>query len=153
MFLMQGIGDIIVRAKTIYNGVHLFRNEIIYDSQNEWNYRDSAGYSQPGLNSNGDFALPYYLKTKLSINSFRINGYIQNSQTLSKNYNAILTYGLRSNWWSFNNENVISPRVQFSFEPNRLYNRNIVTQKLEKENSKRLGNKGCLWLVLSTTFL
>ena len=112
------------------------QNEIIYDSQKEWNYRDSAGFSQPGLSSNGDFALPYYLKTKLSINSFRINGYIQNSQTLSKSYNAILTYGLRSNWWSFNNENVVSPRIQFSFEPNRLFNRNIVAQKLNKKPRK-----------------
>ncbi len=112
------------------------QNEIIYDSQKEWSYKDSAGFAQPSLNANGDFVLPNYLKTKLAINSFRLNGYIQNSQTINKNYNATLTYGIRSNWWSFNNENVISPRIQFSFEPNRLHNRNIINQKLDKKLKK-----------------
>jgi hypothetical protein len=36
-----------------------------------------------------------------------------------------ITYGIRSNWWSYNLENVISPRFQFSFEPNRTFNRSI----------------------------
>jgi hypothetical protein len=54
-----------------------------------------------------------------------MNGYLQNSQTLSKSYNATLTYGLRFNYWSYNLQIVVSPRVQFGFEPNRKYNRQV----------------------------
>lgn len=101
------------------------QTESIHDKLHEWYYDDSAGFSRPPIDSNGNFVLNSYLHTGLNLNTFRVNGYLQNSQTLNKDYNVKLTYGIRSNYWSYNQQNVISPRVQFAFEPNRKYNRRI----------------------------
>jgi hypothetical protein len=79
------------------------------------------------------FELNSFLSTKLGINSYRLNAYIQNTQILNKDYNVELTYGIRANYWSFNNETVVSPRFQFSFEPNRKFNRQLLgTDKTAK---------------------
>lgn len=152
---LRGIGYFINNARntleaTVFNTGHrgyynhkdgqwqwgcFIQNENIYDKLHEWNYRDSAGFAQPTLNANGDFVLPDYLNTKLTLSTFRINGYFQHTQLLNKTYNLIVTYGLRSNWWSYNLENVISPRLQFAFEPNRRYNRSeeVLKGKLKRK--------------------
>jgi hypothetical protein len=101
------------------------QNENIYDKLKEWNYLDSAGFAQPTLDSNGQIVLLDYLRTNLNLNTFRLNGYVQNTQVLNRDYNMVVTYGIRSNWWSFTNENVISPRFQFAFEPNKKHNKLI----------------------------
>ncbi len=98
------------------------QNENIYDKLKEWNYLDSAGFAQPTL-VNGQIVLLDYLRTNLNLNTFRLNGYVQNTQVLNRDYNMVVTYGVRSNWWSFTNENVISPRFQFAFEPNKKHNK------------------------------
>lgn len=101
------------------------QGERIQDNLNEWQYLDSLGFAKPSL-VNGEIVLNDYQRARNDLNSFRVNGYVQNSQMLNKAYNMRVTYGLRSNWWSYNNENVISPRAQFSFEPNRRHNRAIL---------------------------
>jgi hypothetical protein len=100
------------------------QTEQIYDRINEWQYQDSLGFAKPGTRD-GEFRLPEYISSNVALSSYRVNGYLQNAQTLHKASNMILNYGIRSNWWSYNNENVISPRVQFSFEPNRAHNRAV----------------------------
>lgn len=102
-----------------------FQTEKITDRLHEWNYDDSAGFSRPPITADGNFELNRYLSTRLSVLSNRVNAYVQNNQTVNKTYNASITYGLRANFWDFNNETVVSPRVQFSFEPNRKYNTQI----------------------------
>jgi hypothetical protein len=99
--------------------------ESIHDNLNEWQYIDSLGFSKPTL-IDGQIVLNDYQHAQNDLNSFRLSGYAQNSQMLNKAYNMRVTYGLRTNWWSYNNENVISPRAQFSFEPNRKHNRAIL---------------------------
>ncbi|MBU3662826.1 MAG: TonB-dependent receptor [Bacteroidetes bacterium] len=101
------------------------QTEKIKDKLHEWYYDDSSGFSRPPIDTNGNFELNSYLSTRLNLESYRMNGYLQNSQTLSKSYNATLTYGLRFNYWSYNQQIVVSPRVQFGFEPNRKYNRQV----------------------------
>ena len=103
-----------------------FQTESITDKLHEWYYDDSSGFSRPPLVGDSLFELNSFLSTRLGLNSYRINGYIQNTQVLNKDYNVELTYGIRANYWSFNNEAVVSPRFQFSFEPNRKYNRQIL---------------------------
>jgi hypothetical protein len=98
--------------------------EQINDNLNEWQYIDSLGFSKPTL-VNGEIELLDYQNAQNSLNSYRLNGYVQHSQVLQKSSNMRITYGIRSNWWSYNLENVISPRFQFSFEPNRTFNRSI----------------------------
>lgn len=104
-----------------------YQTERIHDKLNEWNYSDSLGFAQPSI-VNGEVVVKDYLSTNLSLYSYRLSGYVQNSQRLNKDYNVQLTYGLRTNWWSYNNENVVSPRVQLSFEPNKKHNRAVVSE-------------------------
>lgn len=108
-----------------------FQTEQITDRLHEWFYDDSAGFSRPVLVQDSLFELNSFLSTRLGISSYRINGYVQNSQTLNKAYNMQLTYGLRANYWSLNQEAVVSPRVQFSFEPNKVFNKRI-SDKISK---------------------
>ncbi|MES2690701.1 MAG: TonB-dependent receptor, partial [Bacteroidota bacterium] len=100
------------------------QGERITDKINEWDYKDSSDFSQPSQ-VNGQPVVLNYLNTQVNLNTHRFSGYIQNSQKLNRAYNIIATYGIRSNWWSYNNQNVISPRVQLSMEPNRKYNRAV----------------------------
>ncbi|MGZ3863054.1 MAG: TonB-dependent receptor [Bacteroidia bacterium] len=95
------------------------QEEIISDKLSEWNYLDSAGYSIPNNNPNS-VELPYVLKTKNNIQSARLMGYgeyIFNRQ-LKDTSVVTLTAGLRSNYWTFNTQNVISPRVTLAYDPN-----------------------------------
>lgn len=99
--------------------------ERIKDHMNEYYYNDSLGFAQPS-SADGPFVMNEYVAADNAVNSFRLSGYLQNAQTISKASNMIFSYGLRSNWWSYNKENVVSPRMQFSFEPNRRHNRAIL---------------------------
>jgi hypothetical protein len=99
--------------------------EQIHDKLNEWKYIDSLGFAQPSL-VDGQVVVNEYMASRNNLNSYRLSGYVQNSQMLNKANNMRLNYGLRTNWWSYNSENVVSPRVQFSFEPNRRHNRAIL---------------------------
>ncbi len=105
--------------------------ESIKDDLNEWQYLDSLGFSKPTL-VNGEIVLIDYQNAQNTLQSYRLNGYVQHSQMLYKPSNMRLTYGVRSNWWSYNQENVISPRVQFSFEPNRQHNKAAFGDKTAK---------------------
>ncbi len=140
-----GIGDYLNSARNqvdalVYNaghrGSYIWGNntiqwgaqvqmEQIKDVWHEWYYNDSLGFAQP-TSVNGSFVMKDYSDANNTVNSYRLSGYAQNAQLLDKSSNMMFTYGIRSNWWSFNNENVISPRFQFSFEPNRKNNRAIL---------------------------
>ncbi len=109
--------------------------ESIDDKQNEWRFLDSLGFAKPGL-SNGEIVMEEYIYGNNAIQSYRLSGYVQNAQTIQKASNMKLSYGIRTNWWSYNNENVVSPRMQFSFEPNRAHNR-AVSGKLKEGNARK----------------
>ena len=116
-------GRYIGKNSTLQWGVG-FKNEQISDRLKEWRYNDSSEYNITTINTQGKPAivLDEFLKANIDIQSYRINGYIQNSQYINKASNTRVTYGLRTNYWSYNQENVISPRMQFSWEPNKKYN-------------------------------
>lgn len=111
--------------------------EQIHDKLNEWHYIDSLGFAQPSL-VNGNIVMNEYISARNSLNSYRLSGYVQNSQLLNKVNNMRLNYGVRTNWWSYNSENVISPRMQFSFEPNRRHNKSIIIGDQKGELKKDL---------------
>jgi hypothetical protein len=108
---------------TIKNGELLwglkFQHEIINDKLGEWNFIDSAGYSIP----QGDpllVELRDVIKTKINLQSNRVMAYTQyvyKKQLRDSSYFSF-TGGVRSNYWSLNNDNVVSPRLTFSYEPN-----------------------------------
>lgn len=107
--------------------------ENINDFWHEWNYNDSAGYSVP-FNFGDSIFLNYFVRATNQISSQRVSGHIQNSTMIAPASNMRLTYGIRSNYWSLNNQNVISPRVQFSFEPNRAYNLRQSNDSLKRKD-------------------
>lgn len=117
-------------------GVKLQYEDII-DRYKEWELIDSAGYNVP---HNG--GLEYFLDTtrpngliavrgnpdsiklfesfdsRAAINSVRLTAYIERSQLIRKWDNDFyLNLGLRTHYWTFNNQNVLSPRASFSWRP------------------------------------
>ena len=96
-----------------------FQHEIINDKLGEWNFIDSAGYSIP----QGDpliVELRDVIKTKINLQSNRVMAYTQYifKKQLRDSSFFSFTGGVRSNYWSLNNDNVVSPRLTFSYEPN-----------------------------------
>lgn len=94
-----------------------FQMEMIDDRLSEWQRQDSAGYSIP---YNGEQVnISYSLKSTNSLNTWRNSGYIQDTWDLSGDSNKItMTIGVRYNYWSYNKNFNVSPRLQFSFKPN-----------------------------------
>ena len=133
-------GKYIRRNATLQWGLG-FKNEQITDRLKEWRYNDSSEYNITTINNQNkpEIILDEFLKANINIQSYRVNGFIQNSQYLSKVSNTKITYGLRTNYWNFNQENVVSPRLQFSWEPNKKYNDStkFATNNLDSIVTKR----------------
>lgn len=102
-----------------------YQHEIIKDRISEWQRVDSAFYSvptnfgtpgQPGNQS--DFVLNYQMKTKADINSNRYTAFAQNTWTLDGDSTALsFTAGVRFQYWDYNKQFIVSPRVSISYKP------------------------------------
>ncbi len=93
-----------------------FQLEKISDKISEWEWRDSAGYSLPF--SDKMVKLYYNMKAETSLTSLRTTAFFQ--ETYKKNFEAgffTVTGGLRANYWTFNNELLVSPRFSIAFFP------------------------------------
>jgi hypothetical protein len=93
-----------------------YQREMIEDRVNEWERTDSAGYTIPYFDDRIEFGR--VLKSRVNLNSHRINGYFQDSWRINDEKRMTLTYGARFTYWTVNNEFVASPRMQFSYKPN-----------------------------------
>ncbi len=90
--------------------------EIINDRINEWEWRDSMGYSMPNLPQ--EMALYYALKSRTNMHSGRVQAYAQDSYRWhTDNGDVMLTGGMRLNWWSYTHEVLPSPRVSVAWMP------------------------------------
>jgi hypothetical protein len=104
-----------------------YQYEEIIDELSEWDLIDSAGYSvpqppqRPGQTPNRPIELQLFnaYRAENTLQSNRLMSYIQRSfrWTDSSETKYTLTGGLRTNYWSLNEETVISPRVNFSWQP------------------------------------
>jgi len=96
-----------------------YQHEIITDNLSEWQNIDSAGYSLPQTNSEF-LELKEVIKQKINLQSDRFMGYYQNHWSWngkdSSEYR--LTVGARANYWTLNNQLLMSPRGTFSYKPN-----------------------------------
>lgn len=109
-----------------------YQHEDITDKLNEWKYVDSAGYSLPHPLDNVGQPGPYtqqiivqnVLKTNINVVSNRLSGYLQNNWSLGTEKRTSLTAGIRGNYWSLNEDLLISPRISFSYKP--AWKRNLV---------------------------
>ena len=105
-----------------------FQHQNIDDVINEWDMVDSAGYTQPHvvdsiLNPNNPLQTPLELKNVanshnvISINN--VDGFVQNSWQFENDKDDVwvLTAGLRANYWGYNGEINVSPRLGLAFKP------------------------------------
>lgn len=90
--------------------------ELIKDNINEWQWRDSMGYSVP-TTSDG-VQLYSSLRDESSMQSLRWQGYVQDTYKWNtEKGNVILTGGVRFNYWSLNHEFLASPRASLTYIP------------------------------------
>lgn len=116
------------------------QQERIYDLLKEWDYNDSAGYriNAPNYPAN-EIHLDNVIRATNELKSYRVMGYAQDNILLSKRHDARLNLGVRSNYWSLNGQNLISPRAQFVVKPNKSYNDRLsgqLNERLEKLDLK-----------------
>ncbi len=90
--------------------------EMIHDRINEWEWRDSMGYSLPNLSQ--EMALYYALKGTSHMINGRIQAYAQDTyRWTTAQGDVLLTAGMRLNWWSYTNEVLPSPRLSVVWMP------------------------------------
>tara|TARA_B110000971_G_scaffold210344_1_gene237449 strand:+ start:140 stop:2548 length:2409 start_codon:yes stop_codon:yes gene_type:complete len=95
-----------------------YQHELIDDRLREWQLVDSSGFSTPqGLDTL--LELFEFVQADNELNSSRLSAFIQQNGVLSSD-SVRFTYslGLRSQYWSLNEEVFISPRVSVSYLPN-----------------------------------
>ena len=109
------LGEYDKGAQKMRWGVAL-QNEIIDDKISEWEWRDSVGYSLPF--SNNQVNLYYNMKSSNRLSTWRTTAFYQDTYKWNSKVGSFsLTGGLRANYWTFNKELLISPRMAVSFLP------------------------------------
>lgn len=117
VFNISQIGKVCLKRNLIKWGL-TYQREVIDDKADEWEMRDSAGYSVPMLPDR--LSLYYNLAAKQNLETDRFIAYIQDTYTnWTERGKVSVTAGLRANYWSFNDELLISPRVSFAYLPKR----------------------------------
>lgn len=92
------------------------QREIIVDRISEWEWRDSSGYSLPYDNESVN--LYYNMKSANTLDTWRTTAYVQDTYRFKNRLGSFtLTGGIRSNYWSFNKELIVSPRASISLIP------------------------------------
>ncbi|TKG88894.1 TonB-dependent receptor [Puteibacter caeruleilacunae] len=89
------------------------QHEMIDDEMNQWELRDSAGYSLP--HSETEIKFFQSSKTNYEFSSTRLSGYLQ--ETWWFNNSLYLTGGIRMSYWDYNNEFILSPRASIRWVP------------------------------------
>ncbi len=116
VFNISQLGTLKLHSNELKWGI-TYQREQITDKMNEWERRDSAGFSMP---LNPDFlALYYNMNSDQEMSSNRFTAYLLD--TYSKRFNfgrIVLTGGVRANYWDFNDELLISPRASVAWFPN-----------------------------------
>lgn len=96
--------------------------EKIEENANEYEMRDSSGYSIP--HSADRLDLIYSLRSKNTLSSQRIEAYIQDTYRFRSGNDEqptlwTLNYGVRVANWSYNKETIVSPRASLAVIPAR----------------------------------
>ncbi len=89
----------------------------IEDNLSEWTRIDSAGYSLP--HSDTSVNMNYLLRARNNVESNRLTAYVQDVFSIHLDSSDMhLTVGVRANYWDFNKELLVSPRLSISYKPN-----------------------------------
>ena len=100
-------------------GVRVQR-ETIDDQLREWVYLDSVGFSTP-VNPSNQILLNDVIIAQNKVESMRTMAYAQYERggRLTNGADWTTSSGIRANYWTFNNDVVVSPRAVFSYKPNK----------------------------------
>ena len=106
-----------------------WQKEDISDQIKEWTLIDSAGFTLPHLydniggisDTNQQVMMTEFLKTNIDLSSIRNSAYLQINKEIG---NFSINAGTRASYWSFNNEKLISPRLNIAYIP--LWEKDIV---------------------------
>ncbi|MBC7913950.1 MAG: TonB-dependent receptor plug domain-containing protein [Pyrinomonadaceae bacterium] len=90
-----------------------YQYDQIADKLNEYQYIDSAGFIVP--NQPGSLVLTDVIQANNSINTQRISGFVQNSFNVFPR--LTLSTGIRTNYNTYTNEILISPRLSGVYKP------------------------------------
>ncbi len=119
-YLQVNVGD--VGHKGYYDGdKHFIQWGVggsvtnISDKLNEWERRDSAGYTQP-YNPNLLELTRVYSSTS-NFNYIRYTAYLQDNFKFNDSIDLTGSIGVRANYSTLNNELLISPRGQLAYSP------------------------------------
>lgn len=112
------------KRHTIEGGL-TYKIEHVEENSREYEMRDSSGYSIPHTGDRLD--LIYTLNSRNTLNSHRIEGYIQDTYKFTSGVENstfyTLNYGIRFSNWSFNSETIVSPRASLAIIP--AFNNNM----------------------------
>lgn len=91
--------------------------EMIDDRLGEWRHIDSAGFSVPY--SPDQITLLDVYKTRVNLHSTRAMSYVQynHQRTLRDSSILSITGGVRGNYWTMNEQLVVSPRITIAYKP------------------------------------
>ncbi|MFA6924355.1 MAG: carboxypeptidase-like regulatory domain-containing protein [Bacteroidales bacterium] len=129
VYNVEHIGILTINQNTLQWGIK-YQREIIQDELCEWNMLDSADYTLPHSSDsvgyiNPDMQPKYALelqdvvKTKTNISSNRISSYIQKNWEINSDSNIIdFNIGIRSSYWDFNKQAILTPRGIIAYKPN-----------------------------------
>lgn len=103
------------RANNIAYGIG-YQSQKFHDRTKEWEWRDSAGYSLPTLPDG--VHLVYNLSSRQNVDINRFHAFLEDAIFMSNDVAYMtLNAGLRFSYNGFNKECLVSPRVNFSFNP------------------------------------
>ncbi len=101
-----------------------FQHENISDHVNEWEMRDSIGYSIPYTNNGSE--LYRNVSGNNTITSNRLSGFVQDNWSCGIGNGVLaITGGVRFQNWDFNNQTIISPRISGNWKIGTARNRII----------------------------
>ena len=110
-------GESRLKRHTLGYGLTLKRESVMERAQ-EWERRDSAGYSLPF--DPEALKVVYNLSSKQDISSTRFSAFIQDNFRFNSSVGYFnINGGVRMSYWSFNNEFIVSPRLSLGFVPER----------------------------------
>ena len=108
-------GDHSIDAHHILWGVEM-KDELVNEQVNEWEYRDSLGYSMP--HTGNSLELIYNLRSTNAVRNHRFSSYVQDTWRFTHDLGLfVVNGGLRFSWWSWNHEPILSPRASVGWVP------------------------------------
>lgn len=92
------------------------KDEQVRERVNEWEYRDSAGYSIP--HTGQELELIYNLRSTNDVHNHRFSAYVQDTWRFTSDLGLfVFNAGLRASYWTWNHEPIVSPRASLGFVP------------------------------------